>query len=244
MKRSLATVLFGVLAAGAAHAQTTTTTTPTAQVLQTQNVVSPVTQVAGLAPQVIQFVGGDTNFQNLVNGLAFGLPVTLSTGIAPGITQLVTFTPIGGPLTPPQIAQTLESARQVAITNGITAPTAVQLSSILTGGTLATPAGTTPVTGLVGGTAVSTAVATSNTTVSPAAAMQQGQSFNTSDSPFPRGVSDTVTTTPTTRLDTTGTAAAPRIIPGTTAPTTTPATGTAGTAAAGATTPRFGIAPR
>jgi hypothetical protein len=242
MKRSLGSVLFaGALAAGAAHAQTTTPTTT--QILQTQNVVSPVTQVQGLAPQVVPFVGGDTNFQNLVNGFAFGLPVTLSTPVAPGVTQLVTFTPVGT-LTPQQIAQTLEQARQVGITNGITSPTAVQLSSILTGGTLPTAiGGTTPVPGLVGGTAVSTAVATSNTTVSPAAAMQQGQSFNTSDSPFPRGVSDTVTTTPTTRLDTTGT----RIIPGTTAPATTSATGTTGTpgaAAAGATTPRFGIAPR
>jgi hypothetical protein len=103
------------------------------------------------------------------------------------------------------------------------------------GGGLPTAVGTTPVTGLIGGSTLSSTITTQ---VSPAAAMQQGQSFNTSDSPFPRGISDTPASTPSTRLGVTGSTAA-RILPGTTA-TTTPATA----AAAGGTTPRFGVSTR
>lgn len=215
------------LAAGGAHAQQ--------QVVQTQNVVSPTLEVQRLAPQLVQFAGGDVNFQNLVNGLAFGVPVTLTTPIAPGVTQVVTFTP-SGTMTPLQIAQTLESARQVAIGNGIAAPTAQQLAVILNGGALPTAVGTTPVSGLVGGTAPGTSVATQTTT--PAAALQGGRSFSLSDSPFPRGISDTRASTPSTRVS-------PPVAPSATpAPMVTPGTTAAagGTATTAPTAPPFGVA--
>ena len=39
-------------------------------------------EVQRLAPQLVAFAGGDANFANLVNGLALGAPVTLSTPLA------------------------------------------------------------------------------------------------------------------------------------------------------------------
>jgi hypothetical protein len=217
------------LAAGGAQAQQQ-------QIVQTQIGVSPVLQVQQLAPQLVQFAGSDVNFQNLVNGLALGLPITLTTPLATGVTQVVSFTPSGS-LTPQQIAQTLESARQAAIANGIAAPSAQQIGVLLNGGALPTALGSTAVNGLIAGnTAVTTTLATQPP---PAAVLQSGRSFAVSDSPFPRGVSDTPTTTPTTRLTptpTTSATPAARVIPGTagaaTGATATPATPT----------PRFGIA--
>jgi hypothetical protein len=225
MKRTLRLLLAAAaLAAGAAHAQQ--------QVLQTQNVVSPVLDVQRLAPQLVQFAGGDVNFQNLVNGLAFGVPVTLTTAIAPGVTQVVSFTPVGT-MTALQIAQLLEGARQTAIGNGIAAPTAQQLGVILNGGALPTAVGTTPMNGLIGG---ATGVTTAATQTSPAAALQSTPRFSTSDSPLPRGVSDTplgpaTSTTPSTAGTTTRSATvtpSPRVMPGTSASgaTTAPAAGT------------------
>jgi len=208
------------LGAGSAHAQ---------QLVQTQLGVSPVLEVQRLAPQLVQFAGGDVNFQNLVNGLSFGLPVMLTTSVAPGVTQVVSFTP-SGTLTPLQIAQTLESARQVAIANGIATPTAQQMGVILNGGALPTALGSTPINGLIGGNPVSTAAASRT---SPAAT-------HVSDSPLPRGISDTPVAPPVSSTPTTGTTATagatapPRVMPG------------AGGAFAGSSaptgTPRFGVA--
>jgi hypothetical protein len=167
------------LAAGSAHAQ---------QLLQTQVAVPPALEVQRLAPQLVAFAGGDANFQNLVNGLALGLPVTLTTPLAAGATQVVSFTPVGT-LTPLQIAQVLENARQVAIANGIAAPTAQQLGVILNGGALPTAAGSTSTNGLIGGNGVNTALSTS--TAAPSVQLQQTPRFARSDSPLPRGISDT-----------------------------------------------------
>jgi hypothetical protein len=214
------------LSGGAAHAQQ--------QVLQTQNSVSPALEVQRLAPQLVQFAGGDVNFQNLVNGLAFGVPVTLTTAIAPGVTQVVSFTPAGA-MTPLAIAQTLENARQAAIGNGIATPTAQQLGVILNGGALPTAVGTTAVNGLIGGNAVTTSTATQP---SPAAMLQTQRSFNTSDSPLPRGASDTPLVPPTSATPTgaiNAPIAAQRVMPGT-------ANSAAGTTAPAARTPRFGVA--
>ena len=168
-----------------------------AQSTQFQLGSQPAVEVQRLAPQLVAFAGGDVNFTNLVNGLALGLPVTLTSATAPGVTQVVTFTPTGT-MSVTQIAQLLESARQSLIARGIAAPTAEQLGTVLTGGTLSTAIGTTPVTGLVG---TSTGVATNTTSnVSPAVAQQQAISSavaggtarrNMSDSIFPRGISDT-----------------------------------------------------
>lgn len=215
------------LAGGVAHAQQ--------EVVQTQNAASPVLEVQRLAPQLVQFAGGDLNFQNLVNGLAFGVPVTLTTAIAPGVTQVVSFTP-SGTMVPLAIAQMLESARQVAIGNGIATPTAQQLGVILNGGALPTALGTTPVSGLIGGNAAAPSV----TTQTSAAAMLQSQrSFSTSDSPVPRGVSDSPLVPPTSTTPT-GAISAPiaaqRIMPGTANSAAT------GSTAPAARAPRFGVA--
>ena len=166
-------------AAGSAHAQ---------QLLQTQVAVPPALEVQRLAPQLVSFAGGEVNFQNLVNGLALGLPVTLTTPIAAGATQVVSFTPVGT-LTPLQIAQVLENARQVAIANGIAAPTAQQLGVILNGGALPTAAGSTAANGLIGANGVNTSL--SATAAAPSVQLQQTPRFARSDSPLPRGISDT-----------------------------------------------------
>jgi hypothetical protein len=168
-----------------------------AQSTQFQLGSAPALEVQRLAPQLVVFAGGDVNFNNLVNGLALGLPVTLITASAPGVTQVVTFTP-AGTMSVSQIAQTLESARQSLIARGIATPTAEQLGAVLAGGTLATALGSTPVTGLVG---TSTGLATNTTSATSAAtALQNANSAavagasarrNMSDSVFPRGISDT-----------------------------------------------------
>lgn len=217
-------LLFFALLLGSAAAQAQT------QVIQTQGGVSPVLEVQRLAPQLVQFAGGDVNFQNLVNGLAFGLPVTLSTAIAPGVTQIASFTPVGT-MSASQIAQTLENARQLAIGNGIAAPTAQQLGVILNGGALPTATGSTALNGLIAGTTNGTSISTQ---MAPAAALQAGRSFNVSDSPFGRGISDSPTATPSTRVTTatptTSTTPAARIVP---SPAASGGTGV---------TPRFGVA--
>lgn len=181
----------GALAAAAAQAQT--------QVLQTQIGVPPAVEVQRIAPQLVSFAGGDVNFQNLVNGLALGLPVTLTTPVAAGITQIVSFTP-AGTLTPAQVAQTLETARQAAIANGIATPTAQQISILLNGGALPTATGTTAVNALISSTGTNTAFATptgNGSVPSPAMQLQQTPRFSRSDSPLPRGVADTPLTSST-----------------------------------------------
>src|SRR5437763_5813676 len=191
----------------------------------------PAVEVQRLAPQLVAFAGGDVNFNNLVNGLALGLPVTLSSATAPGVTQVVTFTP-SGTMSVTQIAQLLESARQSLIGRGIAPPSAEQLGAVLAGGTLSTTLGGTPVTGLVG---TSTGVATTTqSNVSPAAAQQNAISSavagatarrNMSDSTFPRGISDTPPQPAPTPAPGVVTTAPGTTTPATSAPvTSTPAT--------------------
>ena len=121
------------------------------QTLPAQTQVSPALEVQRLAPQLVAFAGGDANFQNLVNGLAAGTLVTLSTALPTGGTQAVTFTPSGS-MTALQIAQTLETVRQSLIARGIATPTAQQLATALVGGALPTALGTTQVNGVVAAT--------------------------------------------------------------------------------------------
>ncbi len=226
MMRSLRlSLLAATLCAGAAHAQ----------LFQTQVGVPPALEVQRVAPQLVAFAGGDVNFANLVNGLALGLPVTLTTPLAPGVTQVVNFQPVGT-LTPLQIAQTLETARQQAIANGIAAPSAQQLGIILNGGALPTALGTTNVNGLIGGNAgLATSLATG---AAPAVQLQQAPRFARSDSPLPRGIADTPPTVPTgvnagTPLaPATGSALAPSSV--TPAARTGSSVGAAGSTAAGA----------
>jgi hypothetical protein len=179
MMRSLRLCLaVAPLAAGAAHAQ----------LQQVQIGAPPALEVQRIAPQLVGFAGSEVNFENLVNGLSLGLPVTLTTPVSAGVTQVVSFTP-SGTMTPTQIALTLENARQVAIANGIAAPTAQQLGIILNGGALPTALGNPTVTGLIGGPGtVTTSLATRP---SIAAQLQATPRFSRSDSPLPRGISDT-----------------------------------------------------
>jgi hypothetical protein len=224
MMRSLRLVLAAAaLSAGGAHAQ----------LLQTQIGASPALQVQSLAPQLVAFAGSAVNFENLVNGLALGLPVTLTTPVGPGATQVVTFTPFGT-MTPVQVAQTLETARQVAIANGIAAPTAQQLGILLSGGALPTATGNATVTPLVG---ILNTLNASLATASPAAQLQSTPRFSRSDSPLPRGVADTPLRPATSNTPT-------AIGSGTTSTTAGPAAArvTPGSAATGGTAggPRFG----
>src|SRR3954462_11106897 len=101
--------------------------------VQTQVGVPPTLEVQRLAPQLVAFAGGEVNFANLVNGLALGLADGLTTPIGAGVTQVVTFTPLGR-MSALQVAQTLETARQALITRGIAAPTAQQIGVTLIGG--------------------------------------------------------------------------------------------------------------
>ena len=101
-----------------------------AQTVFVQSGTQPALEVQRLAPQLVAFAGSDVNFQNLVNGLALGVPVTLTTMMAPGQTQVVTFTPTGT-MTPVQIAQLLENARQSLIARGIATPSAQQLAPVI-----------------------------------------------------------------------------------------------------------------
>lgn len=112
---------------------------------------SSTQQVQLLAPQLVAFAGSSGNFQSLVTGLTSGAPVTLTTVGADGLLQIVTFLP-GTALSPLDAARVLETARQNLIGRGIAAPTAQQLAASLMGGTIATPSGTVPITGLLTGT--------------------------------------------------------------------------------------------
>lgn len=208
-------ILFLIAAAAIAAAAS-------AQTVQLQTGTQPALEVQRLAPQLVSFAGGDVNFTNLVNGLALGVPITLTTTLSPGVTQVVTFTP-SGTMTPVQVAQVLEAARQSLIARGTATPTAQQIATALVGGSLPTALGNTPVNGLVSS---NTPVGTTTQQLSPAAAVQASVApnaaaagatgrANMSDSPFPRGISDTpplpvpgVTTGPGTTAGATGTTGA------------------------------------
>lgn len=114
-----------------------------------QTVVPPTVSVQQLAPQLALFAGSQANFQSLVTGLAQGTPVQLTTTLPNGLTQVVTFTP-GAPMSPLQIAQTLETARQQLIGLGIATPTAEQIGVALMGGAIPTALGSSQVPGLLG----------------------------------------------------------------------------------------------
>lgn len=163
--------------------------------------LSTALEVQRIAPQLVAFAGGEANFQNLVNGLASGIPVTLTTVLPGGATQVVNFTP-AGTMTTLQIAQTLESVRQSLISRGIATPSAQQIATAIAGGALPTPAGTTQVNGVVATTTTanaatvvqqSPAVQLQNTISAAAAGGSNPIRSNMSDSFFPRGIADTPT---------------------------------------------------
>jgi hypothetical protein len=202
---------------------------------------APALEVQRLAPQLVAFAGGDVNFQNLANGLALGLPVTLTSALAPGQTQVVTFTPTAT-MTPLAIAQSLEAVRQQLIALGVAAPNAAQLGVALVGGTLATAAGNVPLTGVVavnGQLASSVQGQTSASAFLPGLTNTMPQRFVSDRSTF-GNVSDTPARP---QLVVPGTAAG--TTSGTTTGTTTPSTAPfaapgSGGAAAGGTSAPFG----
>jgi hypothetical protein len=113
-----------------------------------QTAVPPAVAVQQLAPQLLAFAGSSANFQSLVNGLSQGAPVQLFTTLPNGFVQTVTFTPTAA-MTPVQIAQVLEGARQQLIGLGIAAPTAEQLGFTLMGGVVPTALGGQQVPGVL-----------------------------------------------------------------------------------------------
>jgi hypothetical protein len=217
--------------------------------------VSPALEVQRLAPQLLQFLGSQTNFQSLVSGLSQGSAVTLISATADGFTQIVSFTPAGG-LTAVQIAQTLEAARQQLISRGIATPSAEQVGVTLMGGTLPTALGPVAVNGVVANpaAAASSAAGSTSTTLprvvnslviqivpTPTAAgavstpntSSTPVTRNTSDSPLIRNTSDSSpAATPSTTT------------PGATTPAPAAATAPLATPAAPGVQPRFGAAPR
>ena len=145
--------------------------------LAQESTVPPTVSVQRLAPQLVPFAGSEANFQSLVNGLASGTQVQLFTVLPNGFIQNVSFTPTAA-LTPTQVAQILETARQQLIGLGIGAPTAEQLGFALMGGVVPTALGGTQVPGALN-------PQTPQTLPSPAAQIQ-GQASAGATAPPPR----------------------------------------------------------
>jgi hypothetical protein len=154
-----------------------------------QTAVPPSVTVQQLAPQLIAFAGSQSNFQNLVTGLAQGTPVQLVTVLPDGFTQVVTFTP-SAPMSPSAIAQVLETARQQLIGLGIGNPTAEQIGIALMGGIVPTALGGSQVAGVLN----------AQTPPSPAvqvqAAAAAGATASTSPSTSPGPAGTTTATVP------------------------------------------------
>lgn len=192
--------------------------------------VPPSLQVSRLAPQLVAFAGSQANFENLVNGLALGAPVSLVTTLPNGQVQTVSFTPQGA-MTATQIAQTLETVRQGLISRGIATPTGEQLSSALTSQPVAVvqpvtvsitapnPNGTPSPAALIQGQSG----AGGTTPPSPAQIIQNQRGSNISDTPSVGNISNTPSTTaPAATAPAANTPAAPFAPPATGAPAARP----------------------
>jgi len=183
-----------------------------------------VSQVLGLAPQLVAFAGSDANFRNLVQGLSQGTPVTLVTVTPDGLTQTVTF-PSPGAMSAIDIARTLEAARQQLIARGVAAPNALQIGTTLVGGALPTPTGTVQVNPVLtqAGALVPQPSASAGASGPRLGAVSSPSSSNLTVSTQP---TTTVTTTGGTTTGTTGTTT------GTTTGSSAIGTGNTGTPAA------------
>jgi hypothetical protein len=148
-----------------------------------QAAVPPTLTVQRLAPQLVAFAGSQNNFQSLVTGLAQGTPVQLVTVLPDGFTQVATFTPVAA-ISPTEIAQLLETARQQLIGLGIGNPTAEQIGITLMGGIVPTALGGSQAAGLLN----------AQNTPSPAAQIQSGAAAGATASTS----ASSVTATPTT----------------------------------------------
>jgi hypothetical protein len=151
-------------------------------------------QVQRLAPQLLAFAGSQGNFENLVNGLALGVPVTLTTVGGDGVVQTVTFVSPGGAVSDPvEIARTLEATRQQLIASGVATPTAQQLGELISGTTVPVTVGTIPTP--------PAAAAAGGTLPSPAQQIQSRNApvvpqVNTSDSRIVGNTSDSPVAAP------------------------------------------------
>ena len=87
--------------------------------------------------------------QTLITGLNTGKPVTITTPLASGYLQTVSFVPSSGPMPQAQAAQYIQRAQRDLAARGIDKPTALQIAVTLMGGTLATPDGDVQVPGLL-----------------------------------------------------------------------------------------------
>lgn len=173
-------------------------------------------QVQRLAPQLLAFAGSQGNFENLVNGLALGVPVTLSTVGADGVVQTVTFVSPGGAVSDPaEIARTLEATRQQLIAAGVATPTAQQLGELISGTTVPVTVGTiptAPAAAAAGGTLPSPAqqIQSRNAPVAPPVNTSDSRIIgNTSDSPVAAPSATTVPRAPAASVT-----RSPMLIPG------------------------------
>jgi hypothetical protein len=193
-----------------------------------QTPVPPEVTVQRIAPQLVAFAGSQSNFQNLVSGLAQGTQVQLVSVLPDGSAQIVTFTPAAA-VPPERIAPALETARQQLIGLGIAAPSAEQLAFALTGGAVPTALGAARVAGSLNPplsanpqTAPSPAaqiqatvqnIPAANTTASTgggiASTALAAPRFNTSDSRIPAGATSFSPTLPTPPVTAAGAAATP-----------------------------------
>jgi hypothetical protein len=99
---------------------------------------NPVQDVQQAAPHLVAFSGSPINFQSLVQGLALGRPVQLTTSYANGMAEVATFAP-AGPMPVASIVNALDQARLQLAGLGLAQPNATQLATALVGGTLARP---------------------------------------------------------------------------------------------------------
>ena len=93
---------------------------------------APKEQFAGFAA----FAGSESNLQSLVGGLRHDAPVTLSSTVAPGGPQSVTFDPPTRPMGFGNVRRALTLARAELRAAGIANPTPQQIQAAMMGGTV------------------------------------------------------------------------------------------------------------
>ena len=87
--------------------------------------------------------------QTLMSGLNSGRPVVITTPLASGYLQTVSFVAPSGPMPQAKAAQMIQLAQKDLAKRGIEKPTALQIAVTLLGGTLPTPDGDVQVPGLL-----------------------------------------------------------------------------------------------
>jgi hypothetical protein len=87
--------------------------------------------------------------QTLMNGLNSGRPVVITTPLAGGYLQTVSFVAPSGPMPQAKAARLIQLAQKDLAARGIDKPTALQIAVTLLGGTLHMPVGDVQVPGLL-----------------------------------------------------------------------------------------------